>query len=115
MVGAMVSTGKLAYVSLNFHNSVLARYNILSLGPLANQTYFTELIFKCSEISPRTNFSLHFHDRARFLMLLMVKDQRFRFKLSNSCVVLYRKIFHKSCWTLRDMNAVIKPRRLKYV
>ena len=41
MIGAMVSTGKLAYVSLNFHNSVLANYNILSLSPLANQTYFT--------------------------------------------------------------------------
>ena len=41
MIGDMVSTGKLAYVSLNFSNSVLASYNILSLSSLANQTYFT--------------------------------------------------------------------------
>ena len=41
MIGVMVSTGKLTYVSLNFHNSVLASYNILSLSSLANQTYFT--------------------------------------------------------------------------
>ena len=41
MIGVMVSTGKLAYVSLNFHNSVLASYDILSLSSQANQTYFT--------------------------------------------------------------------------
>ena len=76
MIGAMVNTGKLAYVS---------------------------------------SFTSLFHDKARLLMLLIFKDKRFRCKSSNSCVMLYRKIFHKSSSTLRDMNAVIKPSKLKYV
>ena len=46
MIGVMVSTGKLTYVSLNFHNSVLASYNILSLSSLANQTYFTGQVLR---------------------------------------------------------------------
>ena len=41
-----------------------------------------------------------------------VKDQRIRFKFSNSCVTLYWKIFHKSCWTLSEVNST-KPSKLK--
>lgn len=41
MTGAMVNVGKQAYVSQNFHNSLLAIYNILLLSPLGNLTYFT--------------------------------------------------------------------------
>ena len=40
----MVNLGKQAYVSQNFHNSLLAIYNILLLGALYNRTYFTELV-----------------------------------------------------------------------
>ena len=41
-----------------------------------------------------------------------VKDQRIRFKFSNSCVTLSWKIFHKSCWTLSEVNST-KPSKLK--
>lgn len=45
------------------------------------------------------------------LSCVKVKDQRFRFKFSNLSVTLYWKIFHKSCWTLSNMNS-IKPSKL---
>ena len=41
MIGAVVNAGKLAYVSKSFHNSLLAIYNILSLSPLDNRTYYS--------------------------------------------------------------------------
>ena len=42
----MVNIGKQAYVSQNFHSSLLAIYNILLQDAFYNRTYFTELVLQ---------------------------------------------------------------------
>ena len=72
---------------------------------------------KTTEMSKNTSFQNTARPVKQFLelaALFLEPLQRFRYKFSNSCVTLYWKIFHKSCWTLSDINTN-KPSKLKYV
>ena len=75
------------------------------------------VIAKTTEMSKNTSFQNTARPVKQFLelaALFLEPLQRFRYKFSNSCVTLYWKIFHKSCWTLSDINTN-KPSKLKYV
>ena len=75
------------------------------------------VIAKTTEMSKNTSFQNTARPVKQFLELaaLFLKPlQRFRYKFSNSCVMLYWKIFHKSCWTLSDINTN-KTSKVKYV
>ena len=85
--------------------------------------YFTSVVCTIVVIAKTTEMSknISFQNTARpvkqFLelaALFLEPLQRFRYKFSNSCVTLYWKIFHKSCWTLSDINTN-KPSKVKYV
>ena len=81
--------------------------------------HFTTIVViaQTTEISKNTSFQNTARPVKQFLeldALFLEPLQRFRYKFSNSCVTLYWKIFHKSCWTLRDINTN-KPSKLKYV
>ena len=85
--------------------------------------YFTSVvctivvIAKTTEMSKNTSFQNTARPVKQFLelaALFLEPLQRFRYKFSNSCVTLYWKIFHKSCWTLSDINTN-KPSKVKYV
>ena len=75
------------------------------------------VIAKTTEMSKNTSFQNTARPVKQFLelaALFLESLQRFRYKFSNSCVTLYWKIFHKSCWTLSDINTN-KPSKVKYV
>ena len=75
------------------------------------------VIAKTTEMSKNTSFQNTARPVKQFLelaALFLEPLQRFRYKFSNSCVTLYWKIFHKSCWTLSDINTN-KPSKVKYV
>ena len=75
------------------------------------------VIAKTTEMSKNTSFQNTARPVKQFLelaALFLEPLQRFRYKFSNSCVTLYWKIFHKSCWTLSDINTN-KPSKLQYV
>ena len=75
------------------------------------------VIAKTTEMSKNISFQNTARPVKQFLelaALFLEPLQRFRYKFSNSCVTLYWKIFHKSCWTLSDINTN-KPSKVKYV
>ena len=75
------------------------------------------VIAKTTEMSKNTSFQNTARPVKQFLelaALFLEPLRRFRYKFSNSCVTLYWKIFHKSCWTLSDINTN-KPSKVKYV
>ena len=81
--------------------------------------HFTTIVViaQTTEISKNTSFQNTARPVKQFLelaALFLEPLQRFRYKFSNSCVTLYWKIFHKSCWTLSGINTN-KPSKLKYV
>ena len=85
--------------------------------------HFTSVVYTIVVIAKTTEMSknISFQNTARpvkqFLKLaaLFLEPLRgFRYKFSNSCVTLYWKIFHKSCWRLSDINTN-KPSKVKYV
>ena len=75
------------------------------------------VIAKTTEMSKNISFQNTARPVKQFLelaALFLEPLQRFRYKFSNSCVTLYWKIFHKSCWTSSDINTN-KPSKVKYV
>ena len=79
--------------------------------------HFTSVVCTTTEMSKNSSFQNTARPVKQFLelaALFLEPLQRFRYKFSNSCVTLYWKIFHKSCWTLSDINTN-KPSKVKDV